>query len=108
MYFETTTGSVVFFDVKMYVVSYCIIVAFHPKLNLPRLFIYQSYDQTMNQRNCLVHFDIVQQNFFEGKQNFNAKILSQLKDAALSVKNRKKPPIWPKCLALNLTLMHIV
>lgn len=37
--FETTTGSVVFFDGKMFVVSYCIIVAFHPNLNIPRLFI---------------------------------------------------------------------
>ena len=37
--FETTTGSVVFFDAKMYVISYCIVIAFHPDLKLPRLII---------------------------------------------------------------------
>ena len=87
--FETTTGMVVFFDAKMYVVSYCIVVAFHPDLNLPRLFIYLSYDQTINQITSLEHFDIVQQNFFEDKQIFNSKTLSQLKDATLSVINRE-------------------
>ena len=87
--FETTTGMVVFFDAKMYVVSYCIVVAFHPDLNLPRLFIYRSYDQTINQITSLEHFDIVQQNFFEDKQIFNSKTLSQLKDATLSVINRE-------------------
>ena len=88
--FETKTGSVVFFDAKMFVVSYCIIVAFHPDLNLPRLFIYRSYDQTINQLTSLVHFDIVQQNFFEDKEIFNSKTLLQLKDAAISVVNREK------------------
>ena len=38
--FETTTGGVVFFDQKRYVVSYCIIVAFHPDLKIPRLIIF--------------------------------------------------------------------
>ena len=47
--FETTTDSVVFFYAKMYVVSYCIAAAFHPDLNLPRSFIYPSYDQAINQ-----------------------------------------------------------
>ena len=32
--FETTTGSVVFFDAKMFVVSYCMVVAFHPELDI--------------------------------------------------------------------------
>ena len=39
--FEMTIGSAVFFDAKMYVVSYCIIAAFHPDLNLPRVCIYK-------------------------------------------------------------------
>ena len=34
--FETTAGSAVFFDAKMYVVSYCMIVAFHPELKIPK------------------------------------------------------------------------
>ena len=73
--FETKTRSVVFFDAKMYVVSYCIIVAFHPELNLPRLVIYRSYDETINQLNSLVHLDIAKQDFFENEQIFNSKTL---------------------------------
>ena len=42
--FETTAGSTVFFYAKMYVISYHMIVAFHPDLNLPRMFIYRAYD----------------------------------------------------------------
>ena len=38
--FKTTTGSVVFFDAKMYVVSYCMVVAFHPDLRILRLMIF--------------------------------------------------------------------
>ena len=88
--FETTAGSVVFFDAKMYVVSYCIIVAFHPDLNIPRLYIYRSYDQDGEELTSLVHFETVQQNFFDQKENFNPKTLAQLRDAALAVENRKK------------------
>ena len=43
--FETTTGSAVFFDAKIYVVSYCMIIAFHPDLKIPRLVVYRGYDQ---------------------------------------------------------------
>ena len=54
--FETITGSVVFFDAKMYVVSYCIVIAFHPDLNIPRLVIFRSYDQTPDKLTSLTHF----------------------------------------------------
>ena len=40
----TTTGNVVFYDEKMFVISYSIIIAFHPKINLPRIVIYRSFD----------------------------------------------------------------
>ena len=35
--FVTIMRLVTFFDAKMYVVSYCMIIAFHPELKLPRL-----------------------------------------------------------------------
>ena len=54
--FETTTGSVAFFDAKMYVVSYCIIAAFHPELNIPRIVIYRSYDQHPDALKSPAHF----------------------------------------------------
>ena len=38
--FETTTGSAIYTDAKMYVVSYCMIVAFHADLKMLPLVIY--------------------------------------------------------------------
>ena len=86
---ETTTGSVVFFDAKMYVVRYCMIIAFHPDLNIPRLYIYRSYDQSNEDLTSLHHFDAVQRNFFNFRENFNIKTLKQLQNATLAVKNKK-------------------
>ena len=88
--FETTIGSMVFFDSLFFVVSYCIIVAFHPDLNIPRLFIYRSYDQDRSKLTSLIHFETVQPNFFDFKENFNSKTLLQLQNAALAVENRKE------------------
>lgn len=76
--FETTTGSVVFFDAKMYVISYCIIVAFHPDLNLLHMFFYQAYDQSKNELEYMAHFSVVQDNFFNFKEYYNLKTLKQL------------------------------
>ena len=87
--FETTTGSVVFFDAKMYVVSYCMIIAFQPDLNIPRLYIYRSYDQSHDDLTSLHHFDAVQRHFFNFQDNFNIKTLKQLQNATLAVKNKK-------------------
>ena len=42
--FETTTGSGIFHDAKMYIVSYCIVVGFHPDLKIPHMVIYRSFD----------------------------------------------------------------
>ena len=63
--FETTTGGVVFFDQKMYVVSYCIIVPFHPDLKIPRLIISRSYDQNQNELTSLSHFEALENNFLK-------------------------------------------
>ena len=86
----------------MYVVSYCIIIAFHPELDIPRLYIYRSYDQTYNQLTSLLHFEIVQNNFFEHKQNFNPKTLEQLKDAAFAVLNREKNTALAEMFSIEL------
>ena len=86
----------------MYVVSYCIIVAFHPDLNIPRLYIYRSYDQDGEKLTSLVHFETVQQNFFDQKENFNPKALAQLGDAALAVGNRKKNTALAEMFSVEL------
>ena len=88
--FETKTGSVVFSNAKMYVVSYCMIIAFHPDLNIPRLYIYRSYDQSDEDLTSLHHFDAVQRNFFNFRENFNIKTLKQLQNTTLAVKNKKR------------------
>ena len=88
--FETTTGSVVFFDAKMFVVSYCMIVAFHPELKIPRLVIFRSYDQNPNALVSLTHFQALQYDFFSDPENYNTTTLKQLEDAAFSVQNREK------------------
>ena len=65
--FETTTGSVVFFDAKMYVISYCIVIAFHPDLKFPRLIIYRNYEQSTEKSTSLSHFEAIEHNFFKNK-----------------------------------------
>ena len=89
-HFETTFGSVVFFDAKMYVVSYCMVVAFHPDLKIPRLMIFRSYDQNQNALTLLSHFDALEFNFFKDPEIFNKTTLKQLEAAAFSVQNREK------------------
>ena len=74
----------------MDVVSYCIVAAFYPDLELSRLYICRSYNQDHAQLTSLVHFDSVQRNFFSDKSNFNPKTLAQLRDTALAVENRNK------------------
>ena len=44
--FETTTSDVVFLDPKMFVVSYCQIYSFHPSLNLDKIVIFRSFQQS--------------------------------------------------------------
>ena len=88
--FETMTGIVVFFDAKMYVVSYCMVAAFYPELNIPRLVIFRSYDQSQRGLISLTHFQVLQYNFFDDRENYNKVTLKQLEDAAFSVQNREK------------------
>ena len=61
--FDTTTGSVVFFYAKMYVVSYCMIIAFHKDLELPKLAIFRSFEQDWEDLIDLDHFDAIEEKF---------------------------------------------
>ena len=82
--FETATGDSVFFDSKMYVVSYCQIYAFHPALNLDKIVIYRSFQQTPEGIYDLSHFKSERAPFFDNIT------LKQLKDAASAVLSRQK------------------
>ena len=84
--FETTTGSAVFFDEKMFVVSYCVIIAFHQTINLPRIVIFRSFDQHENELYSLSHFNISDFDFFnQNTRYFNFTTLRQLQTAASNV-----------------------
>ena len=101
-HFETTTGSVVFFDAKMYVISYCIVIAFHPDLKFPRLIIYRSYEQSTKKSTSLSHFEATEHNFFKNKKNCNMTTLKQLQDAAFSVENREKNTLLAEMFSIEL------
>ena len=77
--FETTTGSSVFLDPKMYVISYCQIYSFHPSLNLDKVVIFRSFQQAANEIYDISHFK------HEHVPFFNKTTFYQLKDAASAV-----------------------
>ena len=82
--FETTTGNAVFFDPKMYVVIYCQIYTLHQSLNLEKIVIYRSFQQTLSQIYDLSHLKNEHAAFFD------AVTYQQLKDAASNIISRKK------------------
>ena len=53
--FETTTGSNLFLDKKVYVISDCLIFAFQPKLKMDRIELYRSFQQTQDELFNLSH-----------------------------------------------------
>ena len=77
--FETTTGDSVFFNSEMFVVSYCQIYSFHPSINLDKIVIYCSFQQTADKIYDLSHLKREQILFF------NKTTFHQLKDAASAV-----------------------
>ena len=84
--FEATTPTDNCFDPeqrKMFVVSYVIIVTFHPALNLDRIMIQRSYAHSIDQLTSLNYFSDDQMKFN------NLEIIRQLKDIAIDVSKRK-------------------
>ena len=73
--FETTTGDTVFFYSKMFVVSYCQIYSFHPNLNLEKIVIFRSFQQSAEEIYDFSHFRQEHVAFFDRTTFY------QLKDA---------------------------
>ena len=78
--FETTTGSAIYTDAKMYVVSYCMIVAFHAELKMLPLVIYWASDQSLPELRSLDYLNQVKNNFLyiaitTKKTNSSSKIV---------------------------------
>ena len=87
--FETTTGSAIYTDAKMYVVSYCMIVAFHAKLKMPPLVIYRASDQSLPELRSLHYLNQVKRDFLSHRYH-NFKTKQQFEDCALATFNKQK------------------
>ena len=87
--FETTAPTDNIFDPepkKMFVVSYVLIVAFHPALNLDRIIIQRSYSHYLEELTTIKYLNDDQMKFID---------LNQLKDIANGVSKRKcKNTMW--------------
>ena len=68
---------------KMFVVSYVLIVAFHPALKLNRIIIQRSYAHSLEQLTSLNYFSEDQMKFID------VQIIRQLKDISIDVSKRK-------------------
>ena len=94
--YETTTGNAVFFDTKMFVVSYCMIVSFNKLLSFPKIVIYRSFDQNPNEIENISHFSDEYQPFFD------LVTLNQLSDAARAVTRREKSTSLAEMFSIKL------
>ena len=84
--FETIAPADNCFDpeqTKMFVVSYALIVCFHPKLNIPKIILERSYKHSINELASIDYLTIDQKNFAD------QKLVSQLRDAAFEVNTRQ-------------------
>ena len=82
--FEITTGDAVFFSTKMFTISYCQIYTFHPSLNLEKIVIFRSFQQSAEEIYDLSHFK------WEHVEFFDRTTFHQLKDAATAVLAHEK------------------
>ena len=98
--FETTTGDAVFFYSKMYVVSYCMIVAFNLSLNFDEMVIFRSFQQSATELYDLSHFGQELVLFFD------QVTIRQLKDSATAVAFREKCTCLAElfCIELKFTI----
>ena len=102
--FGTTMGSGIFYDAKVYVVSYCIVVAFHPDLKISHMVIYRSFDQSLAEVESLQHFIDLKQDFLSCGYH-NLKTLKQLGDCALSVFNKSRNTALAEMFNVELKLV---
>ena len=98
---ETTTGSAIYTDAKMYVVSYCMIVAFHTELKMPPLVIYHTSDQSLPELRSLDYFNQLKNNFMSYRYH-NKKTKQQFEDCALSTFNKSKNTVLSELFSVEL------
>ena len=67
----------------MFVVSYTLIVCFHPKLKIPKIIVERNYAHSINELTSIDYLTIDQINFAD------QKLVSKLRDAAFEVNTRR-------------------
>ena len=80
--FKTTAPTDNYFDpeqTKIYVVSYTLIVSFHPKLKIPKIIVERSYAHPLKELTTISYLTGDQLSFAD------SKLISQLRDAACEV-----------------------
>ena len=106
--FETTAPTDNCFDPKqkaMFVVSYVMIVAFHPELKLDEIIIQRSYVHAVEQLTSLEYFSQ------EQVKCINKELVIQLKDIAFEVNKRKcektmRQKFCVECALVKKTLLE--
>ena len=96
--FETTTPTDACFDPEqkqMFVVSYIIILAFHPKLNIDRVIVQRSVGHSLEKFTSLNYLKNDQMAFAD------INLIKQLKDATTDVIKKNVKILWHKCFLLN-------
>ena len=63
---------------------------------------FRSYDQTQDELQSLTHFQILDYNFFNDKDNFNKVTLKQLQNSSFSVYNREKNTALAEIFSIEL------
>ena len=94
--FETTISDAVFFDPKIFVVSYCQMYSFHPSLNLEKIVIFRSFQQSAEELYNLNHFR------HEHTAYFDKITFYQLKDATDAVLAREKSTSLSELFSVEL------
>ena len=86
----------------MCVVSYCIVVAFHPDLNFPRLYIYRSYDQTQQQLVSLHTLKLFKITFLQTNSATTRPLINSYKMLLLLFKTEKKNTALSEMFSVEL------
>lgn len=95
--FETTTSDDIFQDRKMFAINYCQINVFHLALNLDKIVIFRSFQQSAEEIFDLNHFRQGHVAFFFDKVTFN-----QLKDGVTTVLACKKSTSLSQLFSIEL------
>lgn len=99
--FETTTGSAVYEDAHMHVVSYSMIVAFHLSFKMPLLVIYRACDQSLQELRSFNYLDQVENGFLTCCYH-NRKTKQQFDDCAYSAFNKSRHTVFAELFAIEL------